>query len=251
MYLDPVEEYRDLLYWIDPLVGTSITPKKFTNKLKSWLTRSHPIRLRLNDGETSDLAFGNFTIAAEYDPDLDQANKKQIVMELILKRSKNAPFEVETEFAEEFVLELVEALVHEYQHQHQYRARRYKLHSNKYISVHKNVEKKYTQEYLGDPDEIDAYATNIAARIFLQNSFLKDKELDEDIWITKSDSLDLRSYYTAFGKEHQIVIELIKKIKENLRYLEGVKNGQIRKRRTYGKPTLRRRTLERGWSGSR
>ena len=134
--------------------------------------------------------------------------------------------------AENFVLELVEALVHEYQHQHQYRARRYALHKQKFESYHRDLTKKSEQEYFGHPDEVDAYGANIAARI---NNYIRNTELSRSQAIKKYSGFDMRSYVRCFSKDHSVIKDLNAKIKENLDYLEGVKNGQIRRRKGFRK----------------
>ena len=236
MYLDPVYEYRDLYNWIQKFINRTITPKKLINSLKHQLTKGHNIRVKLNNLYRENLDEGDFTIGAEYDCELDQLGKKPLILDITIKPDYLQQITLTKEFAENFVLELVEALVHEYQHQHQYRARRYKLHGQKFESCHKDSNVKAEQEYFGDPDEIDAYSANIAARIFLLNNYIKNTELSRSQAIKKYSGFDMRSYVRCFGKDHKILTELNIKIKENLDYLEGVKNGQIRRRKGFRKP---------------
>lgn len=245
MYLDPVEEYADLCTWIEPLIGQEISPKNFAQRLGRWLNRSHPTRVKLFLGKDENLDPGDFCIGAEYDPELDQAYRKQLIINLIINHSKTAPWPITPDLADRFVLELVEALVHEYQHQHQYRSRRYRAHKEQFVSEHEDSSIKNEQEYLGNPDEIDAYAANIAARIFLLNYKLNN---NSDQPIEEADSLDLKNYVKAFGKDHIVVQKLLVKIKENITYLKDVDDGKIRKRRkSSGRPTLSRRDESRGW----
>lgn len=245
MYLDPVEEYADLCTWIEPLIGQAISPKNFAQRLGRWLNRSHPTRVKLFLGKDENLDRGDFCIGAEYDPELDQAYRKQLIINLIVNHPKTSHWEITSDIADRFVLELVETLVHEYQHQHQYRSRRYKEHKEHFVSEHEDTAIKNEQEYLGNPDEIDAYAANIAARIFLVNYKLSDNTTQP---IEDSDSLDLKNYYKAFGQEHEVVQKLLVKIQENITYLKDVDDGKIRKRRKpSGRPTLSRRDESRGW----
>jgi hypothetical protein len=124
MYLDPVKEYNEISNWIVPLIGKSITPRSLARRLGSFLNKTHSIRVRSFEADDEYLDPGDFSIGAEYDPDLDQNYKKQIIINLIINHPKKKPWEITSDIADRFTLELVEALVHEYQHQHQYRSRR-------------------------------------------------------------------------------------------------------------------------------
>jgi hypothetical protein len=235
MYLDPIDEYKNLSNWITPLINRSIKPRLFARRLYRFLNKWHPIRLRLIT-EVENLEPNDFSIGAEYDPDLDQQHKKQIIINLFINHPKNTPWKITNDTADRFAVEMVEALVHEYQHQHQYRSRRYRLHREHYVSEHSDPEIKNEQEYLGNPDEIDAYATNIAARIWVMNYGLNTNVFDA---VSVCDSFDLRNYFKTFGTEHKIVTELLEKIRTNLQQLKDIDDGKIR-RKTSRRPRLRR-----------
>lgn len=235
MYLDPVSEYKNLSDWVIPLIGKEIKPRLFARRLSSFLNSFHPIRVKLIT-EVECLDKDEFSIGAEYDPDLDQLHKKQIIINLFINHPKHVPMEITGDFADRFILELVEALVHEYQHQHQYRSRRYRMHKEHFVSEHEDPDLKEDQEYLGNPDEIDAYAANIAARLFLINYKLNT---NTDETINEDDSLDLRNYIKAFGKEHSIVQTLLDKIKTNIQHLKDIDDGKVRRKNSV-RPRLRR-----------
>ena len=247
IYLDPLEEYQRLQDWLVPLTGKTTTPKNFVQRLSRFLNKHHPVRVKLLvDAESLDQ--GDFTIGAEYDPDLDQANKKQLQIHLFINDRKTAIMKIDDEFIERFTLEMTETLVHEYQHQQQYRMRKFGLCKETYVSEHKNPDTKNEQEYMGSRDEIEAYAANIAARLYIVNRGL-NKSISE--MISKSDSWDLKRYIKLFGKDHDIVKRLRSLISENISYLGEVEDGKIRKRRIIGRPKLRRRQAERGWYRTR
>lgn len=235
MYLDPVDEYKNLSNWITPLINQSIEPRLFARRLHRFLNKWHPIRLKLII-EIENLEIDDFTIGAEYDPDLDQQRKKQIIINFFINHPKNMPWLITNDVAERFTIELVEALVHEYQHQHQYRSRRYRLHKEYFVSEHSDLKIKNEQEYLGNPDEVDAYAANIAARIWVMNYGLNTNVFDA---VNTSDSFDLHNYFKIFGNDHKIVIELLEKIRTNLQQLKDIDDGKIR-RKTSRRPRLRR-----------
>ena len=231
MYLNPTFEYKHISEWIVTLIGKQLTPRRFAHRVSTHLNKYHPIRVKLHV-DTAILDAGDFTIGAEYDPDLDENGKKQFIINLIVNHPKHMPMTITGDFADRFTMEMVEALVHEYQHQHQYRSRRHIMNRG-YTSWHKDSKIRADQEYLGQPDEIDAYAANIAARFFI----LKDK-LNT---IEPVESLDLRQYYLVFGPHHPVVKRLLKKIVANTHYLKENDNDQAYRRHSKRFRTVRSR----------
>jgi len=136
--------------------------------------------------------------------------------------------------ADKMAIDLVETLIHEYEHQRQFRHRRYRYHRNTYKSDHRDPTKKADQEYLGDPDEIDAYAQNIAARQYLMKYKLNITSA------SKINSPDLKQYYKAFGKDHEVTKLLLRKVKANVRYFKENDNGKNH-RRAFKRPQFKRR----------
>jgi len=228
MQLNPSLEYQNISDWIATLIGKRIKPQKLASRLESHLTRHHPVRVKLH--ASNDLLDpGDFTIGAEYDSELDERGKKQFIINLIVNHPKHMPMEITGDFADRFALEMLETLVHEYQHQHQYRSRDFILNRD-YTSKHKDSKIKEAQEYLGQPDEIDAYAANIAARCYII------EKLDSTDLIN---SLDLLEYYKTFGPFHPVIKRLMKKIIKNLQYLRENEHGK-KCRRTNKKSRIRR-----------
>jgi len=219
MYANPTLEYQYISDWIAALINTEITPKRFARKLATHINRYYPIRIRIYQNDTL-LDPGDFTIGAEYDPDLDEERKKQFIFNIIINHHKHVPMLITGAFADAFTLEMVEALVHELQHQHQYRSRRHMLNRG-YTSKHKDITIKATQEYLGCPDEIDAYAANIAARFHILEKLNTSDSVK---------SLDLLEYYKAFGPNHPVIKCLMKKIVKNVTKLKENDNDQAHRR---------------------
>ena len=131
--------------------------------------------------------------------------------------------------ADHMALELTEAITHEYQHQHQYRSRGFMLNRG-YVSKVCNGDLQFLQEYYGSPDEIDAYATNIAVRFYLLELLNTAKPYA---------SFDLSCYYETFGFNHPIIKRLLKKIHLNITYLRENNSTQARKK-YIGKKIARR-----------
>lgn len=227
MQLDPTQEYKKISEWIITLIGRQISPKNLARRLATHLNSRHPVRVKLHVNETA-LDPDDFTIGAEYDPDLDECKKKHLIINLIVNHPKHVPLLITGEFADRFTLEMVEALVHEYQHQHQYRSRRHILNRG-YISQHKDSKIREDQEYFGQPDEIDAYAANIAARFYIMQQLNTNEPVE---------SLDLKQYYQTFGPFHPVIKRLLKKIAINTYKLKEHTN--VKKFRTTARPRSRR-----------
>jgi len=226
MYINPSLEYKHISEWIVTLIGKNIRPRVLARRLQAHLSQRHSIRVKIHENNEL-LDPGDFTIGAEYDCDLDMRYKKPFIVNLIVNHPKHMPMEITDRFADLFALEMVEVLVHEYQHQHQYRSRNFILNKG-YKSAHKDVKIREDQEYLGQPDEIDAFAANIAARFYIAN-----------LLNTKVESLDLKHYYTAFGPHHPVIKRLLKKIAIYTNYLK--ENENVKKyRRTCKRPRVRR-----------
>jgi len=221
LHLNPVTEYETIKDWVFKLIGKEITPRNLVKVLGKQLNKHHPIRVKL--AQTNDLDEGDWCIGAEYDPGLDEAGKKQFIIDFIINHLKTKPLLITEQVAGKLAFDLTEILIHEYEHQRQYRNRRYKQNKNLYKSTHQNIKIKQDQEYLGNPDEIEAYGMNIAARYYLMEyklNITNEKEIH---------SPDLETYYKAFGKKHAITKQLQEKIRENIEYYKENDNGKKRK----------------------
>lgn len=219
MYLNPSQEYQLLSDWIVGLIGKHISPKTLARRLSKHLNQRHAVRVKLHYNDVM-LDPDDFTIGAEYDSESDCQGKKHFIINLIINHPKHVPWEITPKLAHSFVLEMTEALVHEYQHQYQYRQRRHIL-NRSYTSRNKDSTVKQDQEYLGHPDEIDAYAANIAARFYIL------KKLNNNT----TESLDLQQYYKVFTPNHPVVKRLLKKITTNTQQLK--ENENVRKHKRY------------------
>jgi hypothetical protein len=211
MLIDPIVEHTIITQWLSKFIGQSVTPHQFVHKLGIFLSRRHPITVRL-EFNNSILDRDEFTIGGLYDVVRDEDKLKPLAFFFIMNHSSDTEWLITDAVADELALELVEALAHEYQHLYQYRTRDYILNRD-YKSQAKDPKLKEDQEYLGQPDEIDAYATNIAVKFYLGNHGMSQT--------AKKFSLDLKNYYKAFGPNHPVVRQLIKKVTKKLHYLES------------------------------
>lgn len=203
--LDPIVEFNILNNWMQKVASSTIIPNKFVRRLGAFLRQRHPLHIKLYDGSKYGLDYGDFTFGAIYDAAADQQGLPCFEISLVLNYPKDQPLRLVGWQRLEFTLTLLESLVHEYEHRSQYRNRRYRPKIVPDTLFEKN-------NYLSHPDEIEAYASNIAVRLFLCGLDLNT--------ITGKECLDLWHYYKTFGKEHQVTIELLSIIRRRLNYLE-------------------------------
>lgn len=205
MLVDPIAEYKLITQWLGRYIGQTVTPEEFSKQLHKFLNQRHQLKLTIAYTEDA-LDLDDFTVAAFYDVWSDEEGKKPIILSFII----NHPIEekswlITSAVADELAMEIIEALVHEYQHVYQYRVRDYMLNAV-YRSIENDSELRAEQEYLGQMDEIDAYAMNIAVRFYITKN---------------NNSSDLDKYRIAFGRDHWVVRRLLKKITKRLEYLHN------------------------------
>ena len=163
---------------------------------------------------SSDVEMDDININAYYDPDLDE--RKKVSIELVLITNPNTTHLMLDYVAWVNLCVLVaDCLAHELIHMRQSRARAFEDVAIKHATAFN--EHRDAQEYLGDPDEIDAYAYNIAQELqTLKNPLSKLANLKE---IGIKDSINLFAYVQTFDQDskHPVIKRLLKKIYKNLK----------------------------------
>lgn len=214
------------------MTNKETTPLKFARSLSKHLNKNkHPVRIHVVPHQTLILDPGQFCFGGEYDPNLDERGRKQFILEFIVTTGRKDPWTLAKDEVQEMALELTELLVHEYEHQRQYRSRRYRARKSPYYGEAEEHVIRREQEYLGHPDEFEAYAMNIAARFYLLRYVIREK--------SKYHCTDLKKYIRMFGRRHRITRQLVKKVKENIKYYRENDNGKTH-RRSCKRPRIRR-----------
>lgn len=131
-----------------------------------------------------------------YDADDDERCK--IAIEIVLVTNPNSKFILfDQETYDRFAINLADVLAHELLHMRQYRARDFIPMDhcpNKYVDLEEEL------LYLSNPDEIDAYAYNIADELRVHpNPLTKLRNLKD---ITLQDSINLWAYLNAFSHDY-------------------------------------------------
>lgn len=163
---------------------------------------------------SSDVDIEDININAYYDPDLDE--RKKVSIELVLITNPNANHIILDEMDWMNLCMLVaDSLAHELIHMRSYRARDFEDVAVKHAMAFN--EHPDTQEYLADPDEIEAYAYNIAQELQTQKNPLS--KLSNLKSVSINDSLNLFAYVKTFDTDakHPVLKRLLKKVYKHLK----------------------------------
>ena len=151
-------------------------------------------------------------INAFYDPERDERQKPSI--ELILVTNPNDTHLIlDKELWNLFLNRLADSLAHELIHMRQARSRDFLFVENQ---ARRHIQMDENLVYLSDPDEIEAYAHNIATE--LQEHPNPLSKIHNPVAVSVNDSINLWAYVQAFSKDitHPVVKKLLKKVYKNL-----------------------------------
>ena len=151
-------------------------------------------------------------INAFYDPERDEQQKPSI--ELILVTNPNdSHLILDDDLWNLFVNRLADSLAHELIHMYQARSRNFLFVEHR---RHRTIVLDENLVYLSDPDEIDAYAHNIATE--LREHLNPLSKIRNPAAVSVNDSINLWAYIQAFSKDlnNPVVKKLLKKVYKNL-----------------------------------
>lgn len=110
----------------------------------------------------------NFNVTGCYNPEDDLEGRVPIELEILYAKERNYYEFNDRDLSRDrwynLVFDIITILGHEFVHLNQSRRRHFKP-GKEYTSRHKNPYVKDSQEYLGIPDEVDAYAFTAAAQM--------------------------------------------------------------------------------------
>ena len=200
--------YGILLSKTESKLSSTYTPAEMTTIIRRILSRSDIVFIT----DRNPIAEINYPIVSgKYDPDLDEDDMPAIEIAI-----NYHPDQKEIRFMDiildRFVIEIIETIMHELCHQGQYRKRNFRY-PKKYKSINSNAALRREEIYLGNKDEIEAYAVGIATEIFLLNS----QTVPIDIIAAINEIYSYQKYCSLFGVNHQVVKKLRKFIMRSLR----------------------------------
>lgn len=143
----------------DKFIGEDTTPRILANHIKkiagqeTVITISHSPQVDKND----------IVLNAYYDPDEDEIGNKPFEVCLVFNPD-DKHVNMNREDMREFAGKLIEYLEHEMIHRAQYQSRNFKA-NRMYRSLAEDPAIRVEQEYLGNTDEIEAYAANLAREL--------------------------------------------------------------------------------------
>jgi hypothetical protein len=156
-----------------------------------------------------------------YDGGLDEVGDVPIEIYLVTNPMQDVMI-IDQETFESITRKISDTLSHEVIHMQQYRARDF-LEVDRIVYVDEEDEEEENRYYLSNPDEINAYAYNIANELLDRHDNLaiikiKLEKLKE---IKIEDSVNLWAYVQAFSKDsnHPVLKRLVKKVYKSLNNL--------------------------------
>jgi hypothetical protein len=164
--------------------------------------------------DQNDIDFNSY-----YDGGLDEVNEVPIEIYMITNPMQDIMVIDDVTF-DAIIRRIADSLAHEVIHMQQYRARDF-LELN-IVTPDELSDEEETQLYLSDPDEINAYAHNIANELLEHGDVATVKhKLNNLKDITLKDSLNLWAYVNTFAKDtsHPVIKRLLKKVYQNLMYI--------------------------------
>lgn len=162
--------------------------------------------------DQNDIDFNGF-----YDGGLDEAGDIPIEIYIITNPMQDVMI-IDEEGFDSIIRRLADTLSHEVIHMQQYRARDFlEVETVDYIEF--DDEDEENRWYLSNPDEINAYAYNIANELLDRHEYpMVMEKLNKIKEISIQDSVNLWAYVQAFSKDvnHPVIKRLIKKVYKSL-----------------------------------
>lgn len=208
-------QYQELDAWSQTFNGLSIKLSKLAHATSRKLRfMGHPVCVRCE--YAPHINVGDILVSAAYlyEND-DNGGHKYIEIVLLSNPAAKERITLDDGNLGFYAMLLIESLVHEYRHKHQYNARGF-MHEPVYKSNAEDEMTKSEQEYMGMKIEVDAFAINIATRLWLQFEHGAFAHLAQGSQIPYASSPDYSLYCAAFGREHAVVKRLTKKVYKHL-----------------------------------
>ena len=204
------------------IANVELTPTQIQKILSAQIKVCLPIRIVKRLHQITER--GTVYIGGAYYSDLDKS--KKIAIELVLQYNpEDKKIIITTNKFKNLAKAIADTILHEVIHMRQYRSRKFKFLPN-YVSIAESHKQRVTQNYLGCPDEIDAYGFNIACE--LHDKFKGDVSkivtyLNNPRFIKRKNNW--LKYLEAFDRNHNDPV--IRKIKKRtIHYLSYVDLGK-------------------------
>lgn len=203
------------------IINRNITIRTIANELEKTLRRKYDIEITIE--KSSRVSSGSIVINAYYDPDNDETGDDVPIQIEFNVSDPEVLLNLDEDMWKKFSNELADAIQHEYLHMSQYRNRNFVKSSEYKPMISKEIKDFYnSQVYLGNSDEIEAYALNISNELLntyrnKKQTIANIKRLDKSLFKA---SPNLFAYFMAFNfdSRNPVIRKLLKKV---LLYIES------------------------------
>lgn len=212
--MDERTTFRELLSYGRTNRDTVFTPASLTRVIRKYIGSPD---ITVTTTKSVDVDLDQVVIGGQYDPYEDQANFSSITI-FITYNPEQKEFSLKDIGWKQVCVNLIECLGHELIHQQQYRNREFDIANTLFVSSCTDDKRRDEQEYLGNPDEIEAYGYSVASELFLKYKLAE---------ITKNHvkkSQMFKVYASTFGIDHPVVQELTEHI---VRYYLQLNDGSF------------------------
>jgi len=211
------KQYQEMVAYGEAIQSQRFTIPEFTQLLRGFVGTKH---IKVKTSRDKVVSKNQVIIGGSYDPEEDAANCPSIIIYITYNPDQKRIRIKDIDWSQ-LCLDLIECSGHEIIHQTQYRLRGFDIGPNIFVSLSPEERKRTDQEYLGNPDEIEAYGYSIAVEVFLKYS----PKIITIKYISKTAMF--KTYVNAFGREHKVVGGLLSYI---VKYYEAISEGNHAKR---------------------
>lgn len=200
--------YYSLLALKEKIAQKSFTPAEFTKIIKNHFNSNVIFKTQ----KVNELEINEIIISGYYDPLEDRDNQPCIEINIIYSKSQKL-ISINNIDWDNISFQLSEVIGHELIHQNQFNKRNFQ-----YPKLDNNLTQH--QEYLGNPDEIEAYGFSVAA-----DFVTRGLELNQ---FYHNPNNILSDYFKLFTQNHYVVVKLFKFTSKYFNILKDIKNGYYR-----------------------
>ena len=209
------------------VINRNITIKSVANELEKTLRRKYDVEVKVE--KSGKVSSSSIVVNAWYDDDNDRTGDDIPIRLNFIVSDPEVLLNIDEKMWHKFSNEVADAIQHEYLHMSQYRNRGFAKSSNYKPKIKKELKDFYnSQSYLGNSDEIEAYALNISTELLnkyrtKRKTVANLKRLDKSLFKA---SPNLFAYFMAFNfdSRHPVIRKLIKKV---LLYIESQRPSRI------------------------
>ena len=203
------------------VINKNITIRTIANELEKTLRRKYDLEVKVE--KSSKVSSSSIVVNAWYDDDYDKTGDDIPIRLNFIVSDPEVLLNLDEKMWKKFSNEVADAVQHEYLHMTQYRNRGFVKTSKYKPKVKKELKDFYNAKvYLGNSDEIEAYALNISSELLntyrtKRKTIANLKRLDKSLFKA---SPNLFAYFMAFDfdSRHPVIRKLIKKV---LLYVES------------------------------